>query len=119
MIKLKDGVAAVRDALKGGVSPSVPTNTHVELASQSEPEPQRKADEYDGEMPKSNAFVSDRSRVLKEIAERRDAQAVSEGNESVPATDENGNEVEGHQVTTGTDENFSRAAPRSRPAGTP
>ena len=38
MIKLKDGVAAVRSALSaGGVTPAAETNTHVELASDSEP----------------------------------------------------------------------------------
>jgi hypothetical protein len=107
MIKLKDGVAAVRSVLNsGGVTPAAQTNSHVELSSQSDSVEQRKEPEYDGEMPKSNALVSDRSRVLKEIAERRDAQAVADGNESVPVTGENGEEVEqnpGDSEITGTD----------------
>lgn len=83
---------------KGGVTPSEPTNTHVELASQAAPEPEQRPDhgerDGDGSLPKLAAFSNDRSRVLKDIAERRNAQAVTEGNEDMPATDEDGNEQE-------------------------
>lgn len=83
---------------QGGVTPTEPTNTHVELASQSSPEPEQKADhgerDGDGKLPDSYAKLGDRARVLKDIAERRNAQAVTEGNEDMPATDEDGNETE-------------------------
>jgi len=83
---------------QGGVTPSEPQNTHVELASQAAPEPVQSADhgerDGDGNMPKLAAFSNDRNRVLKDIAARRNAQAVTEGNEDMPATDEDGNETE-------------------------
>lgn len=83
---------------KGGVTPSEPTNTHVELASQAAPEPEQRPDhgerDGDGSLPKLAALSNDRSRVLKDIAARRNAQAVTEGNEDMPATDEDGNEQE-------------------------
>lgn len=97
MIKLKDGVAAVRDVFaNSGITPSAQTNTHVELGS--DPEPPKRADgEYDGaEMPRSNALVSDRSRVLKDIATRRDAQIVEnaeEGNKVIAGTAGDDNET--------------------------
>lgn len=66
---------------KSNIVPSEPTNTPVELASQAEPEVKR--DEPMGELPKPNALVNDRARVLKEIAERRNAQADAEAQETV------------------------------------
>lgn len=90
----------------GGVSPSESSNTHVTLASQSdqnaqifapdsnEPTPNHGEKDGDGRLPESITFKGDRARVLKEIAERRNAQAVAEGNEDLPKTDEDGREVE-------------------------
>ena len=83
---------------KGGVTPSEPTNTHVELASQSASEQEVRPDhgerDGDGNLPKLAALSNDRARVLKEIAERRNAQAVVEGDETVVQRDEDGNELE-------------------------
>lgn len=96
-MNLKKTAAAVSEVFKGGVTPSEPTNTHVELASQAAPEPEARPDhgerDGDGTLPKLAAFSSDRNRVLKDIAARRNAQAVAEGNEEVPQTDEDGNET--------------------------
>ncbi len=88
--------ASVQDAFKGGVTASEPTNTHVELQSQATPEPRANHGEKDGDgtMPEPGVFQSDRSRALKEIAERRNAQVAQDGEESVPLTDDAGNEVE-------------------------
>lgn len=80
MIKTTQIAAAVKDMFKGGVNPAADTNTHATLSSQDEP-PKRPEGEYDGEMPKSNAMVSDRARVLKEISDRRNAQVVGDAEE--------------------------------------
>lgn len=99
-MNLKKAASAVSEAFKqSNVQPSESGNTHVVLASQAEsaaPEPQPDHGERDGngKLPESNALVSDRSRVLREIAERRNAQANAEAGESLPATDENGEEME-------------------------
>jgi hypothetical protein len=98
-MNLKKGVSAVTDALKtSNIVPSEPNNTHVELASQAEPE---KRKDEGGELPKSNALVSDRARVLKEIAERRNAQADAEANEETPPDPEMvGKDIEQDEETT-------------------
>ena len=96
-MRLSQAANAVKDAFtSGGVTPTAPTNTHMELASQSAPEPVPNHGEKDGDgkLPELAAFKNDRARVLKEIAARSNAQADADANENMPGTDEDGNEVE-------------------------
>jgi hypothetical protein len=88
---------ALKGAFTGGnITPSEPDNTHVTLASQAEPAapdpaPNHGDKDGDGKMPEALALKGDRARALKEIAERRNAQAVEEGNESVSDPDAESN----------------------------
>ena len=96
-MRLNEAAKAVKDVFtSGGVTPSAPTNTHVELSSQSAPEPTPNHGEKDGDgkLPELAAFKNDRARVLKEIAARSNAQADADASENMPGTDEDGNEVE-------------------------
>ena len=119
-MNLNKVTAAVKDAfVNSNVQPSEPTNTPVVLASQAEPEKRADHGEKDGNgtLPESNAFKSDRSRVLQEIAERRNAQAVSESQETMRQTDEDGNDVESNP-TPDPDVDLE-AAPQEQSAGFP
>ena len=95
-MKLSQAASAVKEVFATSVTQSAPTNTHVELSSQSSPEPVPNHGEKDGDgnLPELISVKGDRARALKEIADRRNAQAIAEGNEDLPATDEDGNEAE-------------------------